>query len=379
MLNFSKVLISSSLVLTATLFTIGCGDSNACCTGDDIEAEVNLLSNNNFVNENTLPLNVNTLNVSSLGSTSTGTITKAVWTAYENCNDTSTAIDTKTVSSKDTTVQLDLGNPGTHKVCVEVTDTNGNSDEACQCVTVQEFDGPSARITGLAETLKTGCPLPTPTGATSTSNSGSGTLTYAWTLNGNNAGTGAAPTLPSTLTETPNPHVVCLTVTDSNNLSNEVCQDVVIVPHDSPTAVMRVWNHLNQDQVDIPAGSPLQKNFRYDLSCSGSQDDCPQNPVEDIECTWNASSYQAVDGSCDVDASARAYYVRDCFDDTEHSGHGEQVTTPNTDTNLLSYITLCNSPVDFDCVEVTMTATDKLHGDLNTTISRIYRAVTVAP
>ncbi len=369
MSNFTKVLVGSSLVLGAALFSIGCGGGAGCCSGNDVKANVNILSN--VINGN-LPSNSHTLDVNGLGSSSDGTITKAVWTAYATCTK-DTVIDTKTVTAKDAAVVLDLGAPGTHKVCVVVTDTNGNSDEDCKCINVQELDGPSASITGLSQTLKVGCPLPTPTGENSTTNSGSNTLTYAWTLDGNSVGTATTPTLPTTLTATPNPHVVCLTVTDSNGISNEQCQNVNIVPHNAPTAVIRVWNHLNADQSDIPENSILSKNTRYDLSCSGSQDDCPQD-AENIECTWNASSYKAVGGSCDIAKSARNYYVENCFDDAEHTGHGSQTTTPNTDSNLLSYITLCNSATEFDCVEVVMTATDKLHGDLNTTVSRIFKA-----
>jgi len=374
MKSLSKVLVGSSLVLSATLFSIGCGGGGACCGGNDILAKVNVLSSNNLVNGNTLPLNDNTLNVNGFGSSSDATITKAVWTVYEDCNSRDTIVDgPKTVNTKDVELTLDLGTPGTRNVCVVVTDTNGNSDEDCTCITVQELNGPSASITGLARTLKVGCPLPAPTGENSTTNSGSDTLTYAWTLDGNAAGTAVTPTLPATLTATPTPHVVCLTVTDSNQISSEQCQDITIVPHSAPTAVIRVWNHLNEDQIDIPADSILSKSTQYDLSCSGSQDDCPQDE-EDIECTWNASSYKSVNDSCYVEASTRDYYIQDCFDDAKHPGHGTQTTTPNTDSSLLSYITLCSSETEFDCIEVTMTATDKLHGDLNTTVSRIFKA-----
>ena len=369
--NLSKIALVGSVVLGAALFSIGCGGDSACCSGNAVVAKVNILESNNISN-GTLPLNQHTLNVNGLGSSSDGTITKAVWSVYQNCEKT-TVIDTKTVASKDTAVTLDLGAPGQHKVCVVVTDTNNNTDEDCTCVTVQELNGPSASITGLPQTLKVGCPLPVPTGQNSITNSGSNRLTYAWTLDDTNVGTAVRPTLPSTLTATPNPHVLCLTVTDSNGISNEQCQNVNIVPHDAPTAAIKVWNSNDSSQADIPAGSLLAKSTQYNLSCAGSHDDCPQD-AEDIECTWNASSFKAVGGSCNVPESSRAYYVKNCFDDAEHEGHGAQVTTPTTASALVSSITLCGSETEFDCIEVTMTAKDKLHGDLSTTTSRIFRA-----
>ncbi len=371
MKNLTKVTLASSLILGAALFAIGCGGSSSCCNSNAIKAKVNLLSENNLAG-GLLPLNDHTLTVNGLASTSDGTITKAVWRAYADCSKNE-VIDTKTVSSKDAKVELDLGAPGQHKVCVTVTDTNGLSDEDCTCITVQELNGPSANINGLPQELKAGCPLPTPTGANSITNSGSNQLSYAWTLDGATAGSGVTPSLPSTLTATPNPHEVCLTVTDSNGISNETCQKVNIIPHVAPTAVMKVWNVDNVDQTDIPAGSVLTKSTQYKLSCAGSRDDCPQD-AEDIECRWNASSYKAVNGSCDVAESARTYYIQNCFDDNQHTGHGAQTTTPTTDSALVSFITLCGSATEFDCVEVTMTATDKLHGDLNTSIKRVFKA-----
>jgi len=376
--HIPKIVLSSSVVLAASLFSLGCGGDSGCCSRDAVVAEVSLLASNNFVQDNILPTNVNTLTVNGASSSSNGTINKAVWTVYESCDNKNTIIDgPKTVTTKDQELELNLGTPGQHQVCVVITDTNGLSDEDCKCVTVQPLDGPAANISGLPQTLKVGCPLPTPTGESSVTNSGSNTLTYAWTLDDNAVGSTVTPTLPDTLTATPNPHVVCLTVTDSNGLSDESCQNVNIIPHVAPTAIMRVWNHLNADQVDIPAGSTLSKSTQYDLSCAGSQDDCPSDTDgEEIECTWNASSYKAENGSCDnvPEPGSTRYYIENCFDDAEHTGHGVQTTTPNTDTALLSYITLCGSPTEFDCVKVTMTATDKLHGDLNTTVTKVFNA-----
>ncbi len=370
MSNFTKIALTGSLVLSAALFSIGCGGNSACCSGNAVDAKVNILGN--LINGDTLPQNQSTLTVNGISSSSDGTITKAVWTSYTDC-DKSAIVDTKTVSSKADSVTLDLGAPGNHKVCVVVTDTNGNSDEDCKCITVQQLDGPSAKITGLPQQLKVGCPLPTPTGATSVTNSGSNRLTYAWTLDGNAVGTSVTPSLPTTLTATPNPHIVCLTVTDSNGLSNETCQNVSIAPHEAPTAVMKVWNTGDSTQADIQAGETLSKNNTYNLSCAGSRDDCPQDD-EDIECRWNASSYKAVNGDCNVAESARTYYIQNCFDDNEHTGHGPQTTTPTSNSSLLSSITLCGSATEFDCVEVEMTATDKLHGNLSTTIKRVFKA-----
>lgn len=361
--NLSKIALVGSVVLGAALFSIGCGGDSACCSGNAVVAKVNLLASNN-IKDGVLPANIHTLSVNGLNSSSTSTIQRADWTVYSDCSKTS-VIDTAQATSKDDIVSLDLGNPGQHAVCVVVTDANGLTDEDCQCITVAPLNGPTPVIS--PTTIKTGCPLDA---SKSVSHSASGQIkSYKWTL-GSLTGTTFATTAT---TNTPaNASRVCLTVTDSNNNSNGTCQNVS--PHTAPTAVIKVWNSNDAAQSDIPAGSPLSKNVQYNLSCAGTRDDCPID-AEDIECKWNASSFKAVNGSCDVAESARAYYIKDCFDNAQHpGGHGVQTTTPSTASALISSITLCGSATEFDCVEVKMTATDKLHGNLQTTTSKVFKA-----
>jgi len=365
--NLSKIVVSSSLVLGAALFSLGCGD-DACCKGNEVVAKVNLLSSNNLINGDTLLPNDHTLSVNGFGSSSDGTITKAVWTVYESCSQKNTILDTQTVTSKDTAVELDLATPGTHNVCVVVTDDNGNKDEDCTCVTVQQLDGPSASITGLSQTLKVGCPLPTPTGASSTTNSGSSTLTYAWTLDGNPAGSAVTPNLPTTLTAAPDPHEVCLTVTDSNEISNEQCQNVDIIPHTAPTAVLSVWNSGDTNQTLLNENTDaLSRSDSYDLSCGGSHDDCPQD-AEDLTCNWEARSY-FVEGT-DCSTTPQTNYISDCFtNEGGHSGFGSKVTDVSTPT----FVQLCSAnETQYKCVEVSLTVTDNLHNITSETVTKTF-------
>jgi len=338
--NLSKIVFTSALTLGAVLLSIGCGNTESCCDGNTPpKAKIVLLAQNNL-NNNILPPNANTLRVNGIASSDNGKVAKAVWIVYKGCTK-DIIIDAKGYKDKNDTVTLYLGNPGNHKVCLVVTDEKGLKNESCECVTVQPFDGPVAKISSLPEQMKIDCPLPTPTGATSISNSISDVLKYKWTLDGNNAGTNVTPNLPATFTATPNPHIVCLRVTDDRGLANEICQNVEMIPHVAPTAVMKVSRHsdTNNSQANIPAGRFLARGTRYDLSCSGSQDDCTMTD-DNLTCTWEAISYNE---ECAV--PIKTTFIPNCFNETTNPitgaitrsspyDFGEKNTTISTGTHV---------------------------------------------
>ena len=369
MKTITKVTLASSLVLGAALFSLGCGSGESCCSGNSVDAKVSLLDSNNMGSNNTLPANVSTLQVSGLTSTSNSNIVKAEWIAYSDCAKTA-IVDRKEVSAKDTDVTLDLQTPGSHKVCLVVTDANGLQDEDCKCVTVQETAGPTAIITGLPADMKIGCPLPALSGADSVSHSSSGTISsYSWSLDGANLGTGATPTLPSNLTDNPNPHEVCLTVTDSDGNTNMSCKNLTVKPHDKPTAVLHVLNGTTE----IEDGGELNFGSSLTLNCNGSHDDCPidangrsipqYNASNNGECNFNGSSYESTAADCSVlpqagvvypDTQTAPYYYKENCKLT-----GELTQSSATDGQVT--VNMCGTQV-FHCVKFWVDVTDQFGG-----------------
>jgi len=364
--NFSKVLVGSSLVLGVALFSMGCGGNSSCCTGNDVIAQVNLLGANNLTNGNTLPLNVNTLNVNGMGSSSDGTITKAVWTVYEDCTK-DTMIDTKTVTTKGAEVELDLGEAGTHKVCIVVTDTNGNSDEDCKCITVQENNGPTADIDGLSNILKAGCPISL-NGANSVSHSGSNTIqSYVWTLDGTTVSTVETYALPDGLTA--GSHEICLTVTDSNQETHQRCETKVVQPHSNPVAVLNV----SHDNIDVADEGTLYFNDTLNLTCAGSHDDCPEGnrnipqneSTQTGTCDFNGQSWQSEDATCQTPPPAGVVYINGGPNPTsyfyqENCRLTGEVNQVNTTSGSVS-VSMCGQPL-FNCVKFWVDVTDNFGG-----------------
>ncbi len=350
--NLLKNVVNSSLILGMVLFSVGCGD-NGCCDKSKIVANVNLLGANNLLSDNTLPSG-NTLTVDGLGSSTDSNITQAVWTVYAD-DSKDTVLTTKKVTNETTNVSLILGEPGKHKVCVVVTDTNKLTAEDCKTIIVPENTEPvfpTATITGLPAEMKTGCPIPAVSGANSTTSSGSGLLTYAWTLDDTGAGEEATPTLPTSFTDTPSPHRLCLTVTDSNQIEGEeVCQTVTMISHVPPTAILDVKNSADE------LVTALDKGITYNLSCENSYDDC--NETDDINsCEFHGRSYLVADGEdCNYDNKI-ADYITDC---------GINQTTGD----LIASIGTCaaQTPSKYNCVDLTLMVTDKNGLETNTTKS----------
>ena len=373
--TLTKVVISSSLVLGAALFSLGCGGGASCCDGNSVNAKVNLLASNNFTSTNTLPANQSVLAVNGLGSTSNSNIVKADWTAYANCTK-DTVIDTATATSKDTSIQLDLKTPGQHKVCVVVTDVNGLTDEDCDCITVQELDKPTPVISPAA--LKPACPLD---GSTSVSHSGSNRIDgYKWTVNtlsGSTFATTATSQVPSGANK------VCLTVTDSNGETNGICRDVA--PHSAPVAVLHVSQNQS-GQNEIADGGILNFGDQLNVTCAGSHDDCPltdggrsipQNGTNtNGTCEFNGASYQSTAPDCSVVPQDGVVYTGQSQHATNPATATETATAPYwyrencklsgelTQTNNTAgavSVLMCGTEV-FNCVKFWVDVTDEFGG-----------------
>ena len=371
MKSLTKVALVGSVVLGAALFSIGCGGSSSCCDGNAIKAKVNLLGENNLV-KGVLPANDHTLTVNGLASTSDGTITQAVWKAYEDCSK-SKVIDTKTVNTKGDKVELNLGAPGQHKVCVTVTDTNGLNDEDCTCITVAQPAGPTPVISPTA--LKAGCPLD---GSQSVANSGK-IKSYNWTLNSKD-GTSISKEATASVPNPTSASKVCLTVTNSDDVSNTTCQ--TITAHAAPHAEIHVYKR-NTQTVEVADGGALDFGSQLTLNCNGSHDDCPLTeggrsiPANNNgTCDFDGASYESTAADCSVEPQAGVMLT----------GYKDSASNPNTatETDTAPYwykenckltgelvqandtagtvtVNMCGTQV-FNCVKFTVNVTDQFGG-----------------
>jgi hypothetical protein len=144
------------------------------------------------------------------------------------------------------------------------------------------------------------------------------------------------------------------------NGGNPECKDFQAVEHSAPTPVLGVYSN---EKLTSPITGNLNTEQTMFLSCKDSKNDCPGDKTGDntgLECKWDASSYDAVDDSCDVPESSRKYNFKDCFNDPIHSGHGPQITSANGDFSLpiATHQYICGSAAS-KCVEIKLTVTDK--------------------
>jgi len=222
---------------------------------------------------------------------------------------------------------------GVHTLCLIVKDNDKlGSIETCKTFTIpHKNQNPTAVITQPSSDIKILCPT---TFMASNSISVDGTLdSYGWSIDDNQTFNGAEQNLSfSTLGE----HKVCLTVTDSNSLTDTQCIDITVLDHEAPTLVMQM---KDTEENIIIKETNLTRGARYDFSCVGSVDDCGHDISS--SCEWNAHSYRIVDG-------VKVDYINDCI------SHGR---APKVGSS--SWVQLCEAGSDmFDYVEITLKATD---------------------
>jgi hypothetical protein len=234
---------------------------------------------------------------------------------------------------------------GNHMLCLTVTDNdNLTSKKTCKSFVIPHINlNPTAAVNVKANPnskngkIRTKCPLAL-SGATSIANDGT-LASYEWTIDNNKTLQGKDQSVSF---DTVGTHNVCLEVTDANGLKDKICRDVVVEGHEAPTPKIGV--------TDIQGGvmtkdSLFKRMNRYNLSCAGSKDDCGNE--EPMTCEWNAHSYRL------DSAGNKVNYIRDCFNDSEHEGHGPKVAKE-------SYIVLCSSGIKkYKYIEIELKITDR--------------------
>jgi len=135
MKSLSKVLVGSSLVLSATLFSIGCGGGDACCIGEAPAVDnppSSIIANLAANQTNTFPATQNALVLNGSVSRDDKGIRTYAWvevTCAEEFED-GTVVST---DSTYTVTNLPI-KPEAKKVCLRVTDAKGQTSTTCHCV-----------------------------------------------------------------------------------------------------------------------------------------------------------------------------------------------------------------------------------------------------
>ncbi len=361
MQTLSKVVISSSLVLGAALFSLGCGDGESCCSGSTPPvAAIASLSKS-------LPAGTSSVTVNGaqgVSSTDDGTIVNYEWVVLDDCDKQFEDGVVQFEGVSNPTLPL---TPGNNNICLRVTDNDGYKDTTCSCVEVKRAGKPNAEIAGFETlNLSENCPLPT----LNANNSGAGENatsinTYAWTIDGTSVGGNTSTldlqTYKSSLGE--GTHPVCLTVRNNlGDVSEKACEDVVISHCKAPeNASIKLWNDGVEPQTGIPAGETLVSGNLYKMSCAADPA-CPATTERsDLACIWSAKSILvANDGSETLNPNVEG----DCF--SAHSTAGT-VTHPEGVTNIQTTdLRLCSDTTTFNTVEITLTVKDP-NCDRNTT------------
>ncbi len=404
----SKIAIASSLVLGTVLFSIGCGGDGFCCKdGEPPIPKIADASGNNPANGvytlseasgYTLKLN----GIKKSVDTDNGQVVKCNWYIADEGKD-GKAVHKKLVK-KDTcnNVSFDFSTYADHTeklVCLEVIDNNGlsstinngniadfNSDGDirkkqgqledrkkldCRKVVISKTPAPSpvqpkisiynARTNNLAtqDRVKEGCPFFVKPDVAFTPDT-----TCEWTIDGVKVGSDCNG-LTGQHKDDLNQHEVCLIT--NGDVTNKACETFQAVEHEAPTAVLGVFS---DNQLHNSVQGNLTAHTQIFLSCKDSKNDCPGNDVG-LECKWDASSYDPVNGSCEVDPANRNYIYEHCFTNPAHTGHGPDVTTPNGET-ALTYQYICGSAAG-KCVEVKLTVTDKRYGKTSTPVIKTFK------
>jgi len=416
MSNFSKIALGSSLVLGAVLFSVGCGGNSMCCK-DKGEPPIPKIADAGSVgvaysdgqytlSDGNYKLKLNGLDRSV--DTDNGQVVKCNWYIADEDQDLNAKNKKLVVKDQCQNVEFDFSKyaNGTKKlVCLEVIDNNGLSSKLnnggitdfnadgvirknggaiedrkrldCRRVVVAKTPEPSplnptfeiynARTNGKAsvDRVKQGCPFyfkPTtqlPSDAT-----------CKWTIDGVDAGSNCDGVTGQHKDDL-NKHKICLSV----NGGAKECKDFQAVEHSAPTPVLGVYS---DEALTQPITGNLNTEQQIYLSCKDSKNDCPGDNAG-LECKWDASSYDAVNGSCDVPESSRNYNFQDCFNNPNHTGHGPQTTSANGDLSLtnITYQYVCGSAAD-KCVEIKLKVTDKRYTP-NKTSQTLIRHFKVNP
>ncbi len=367
--NFSKVLVGSSIVLGATLFTIGCGGDSFCCKEGiaPIPEITSIAKGAKF----TVPSN-GKLTVNGTGYDEDGTVKECRWYIDGKLQETGGSCDNVTLT-------FDTSKTAEYEVCLAVIDNdnisstvnNGvttshiNHGQAMDTKTRIKMDCRKAVVTAVAaptpaendieiynartntliskNPIKQGCPF-----YVKPVNQVLPNTICEWTIDGESKGSDCNGLTDQKFDNLSN-HEVCLIL--NGDTQHKMCKTVSANEHDKPTAVLGVYT---DEQLNNPfTGASFDHSTKYYLSCKDSKNDCPGN-TSGLECKWDASSYDAVNGSCDVPEGSRNYNFQDCFNNQGHTGHGPQITTPSSNT----YQYICGSAAS-KCVEIKLTVTDK--------------------
>jgi len=420
--KFSKVAIFSSVVLGATLFSVGCGGDSFCCKDGEPPipkiADAGTQSANYANGQYTLTSN-KSLKLNGLQDsvdTDNGQVVKCNWYIADEAKDGSAK--SKKLVKKDSceNVEIDFSKfaNGTKKlVCLEVIDNNGLSSNLNNGY-ISDFNGAGKIREGAKQGVegrkKLDCrrvvigsdPVINPTkpefkiyNARDNQETGSSPVkqncpfyfkpvnevttntTCEWTIDGTKVSEDCGGVFDQHRNDL-NPHEICLIT--NGDVAGKECHNFQAVEHTAPTAVMNVY--YEGETTPITTGILKATKTIY-LSCKDSKNDCPGDN-SGLECKWDASSYEAVNGSCDVPEGDRVYNYQDCFDDQNHTDHGPQTTLASeeiitklrdhAEDSKLTYQYVCGSATR-KCVEVKLTVTDKRFdpNKTSTTVTRHFK------
>ena len=385
--NFSKMLVGSSLVLGAVLFSVGCGGDSFCCKDGEppipkIVGESNTISLDGKT--------THTFNGLTTAGMDDGTIVKCNW-----------YIDGKLQSyteSSCSNVELNFaGMSGSPEVCLEVIDNEGISSKENNGKIKEDVEGASSKKKGNLELRKkmdckivaitpenhaepfakisvfpkgdlmSNCNVITAADAGSTP--GEGTISeYLWRLGTSKDSLGNANDklvgnvhqpdydLAKMVSDGRNHIVVCLSVKNSiGTVSNEVCEERNIVDYSNPKAVLDVKN------IDGSAVDHLSLDSKYNLSCDNSDIACPTDKKK-FSCEFGGRSYKMPAGATTCDWSSKeSAYVSDCVSDGRFTVDGTSKNTLSPSevaTGVNMTITTC-STASFNCVDIWLEVNDE--------------------
>jgi len=391
MSNFSKIAIGSSLVLSAVLFSIGCGGNDMCCkdAGEppipkiaDAGSQGVAFSDGQYtLSDGNYNLKLNGLDSSV--DTDGGQVVKCNWYIADEGEDKYAKNKKLVVKDKCQNVEIDFSEypHGTEKlVCLEVIDNNGLSSKLnnggvsdfnadgeirkgagaiedrkrldCRKVIVVKTPAPDPLKIGFdiingrtnnpatEDKVKQGCPFYLKTN-TELPNDAS----CKWTIDGTVVSESCENVTGQSFDDL-NEHNICLAV----NGEEAKCT------HDAPTPVVGIYD---DESLTIPHSGNLTTGSHVYLTCKDSKNDCPGDN-KGLECKWEADSYNPRnDGSCDYNPQESDFIYKDCFNNPKHTDHGPQTTSAAGDvvTVITTSQYVCGSAAS-KCVRVRVKVTD---------------------
>ncbi|RUM67498.1 MAG: hypothetical protein DSZ06_01000 [Sulfurospirillum sp.] len=399
MSNFSKIAIGSSLVLSAVLFSIGCGGNSNCCKdigeppvpkiADEQNANVKVGSNGQYILDN----GKTTLLLNGLNSEDNdGQVTKCNW-YIADMDENNKAINKKLVKEDQcNNVEIDFSNySGTKYVCLEVIDNNGLSSNLNNGgVTDFNADGEIKKKVGqIEDRKKLDCRrvvidktqnqptnldfniyrTPDQTATTPINEVKQGCSFYIkptvdlshyttceWKIkeNGQLLKTGCGTVTDLNITQLGDKNI-CLYVEGVE----KSCEQLKVIEHDKPTAKLGIYD---DKQLKTPHKGNLTKEHNFYLTCKDSTNDCPGDHQK-LECQWTAQSYNPKNGSCDYEPQTGDYIYPDCFNkDLDDGTHESISSTTSAAGDVVGLTTIkqyaCGKAAD-KCVRVKVKVIDK--------------------